>query len=420
MRDTQEVTSLAEITDPQIGDLYIVNSGGHRKLYGITPTLEIELIEPTDATELVTMLADHDVDEFQGMSSTGSDINNMVMIVPDATDKLTGVSAGDMTTLISKRHALSDTGTTATAYAIDDATLDASTATAPRTINLETMRTFFDYLRGTKAITPASASTCKFCLDANAPPQDVWPAVASIVDISPSARAITSSGMAFDTTDFKFGSQALQFNSSYIRAAAQSADFAFGTGDFTIEFWYKPVGGGGFIAGVDDGSYSLNSWVIYDSGDTIELKVGNGIDAYEPITIVYVDGLAGAWGHVAFSRGSGTIKSFLDGVVGTSSADTTNIAAVGKLSIGDYYEGGSGYYFGTLDGIVIHKGLARYTGAFTAPTRRPGAVPADVTVGRCEIGHYTIPQRQLAFWDETRAGWYDAFSGDHIAPGDGG
>lgn len=189
----------------------------------------------------------------------------------------------------------------------------------------------------------------------------------TIIDDSNSAKAGTVSGDAkISTAQFKYGSSSLVFDGTgdYITFSA-SADFGFGTGDFTLELYVRASAFPG--AGV--------YWPILDfrpaggvvPGGIFFNSTGN-IDYFNgSVDTVSSNAIAlNTWAHIAINRTSGTTKIFIDGVQGASFSDssnwaTTNICAIGK------HQAASTYFNGYLDNIRITKGVGRYPAAFTPP-----------------------------------------------------
>ena len=158
-----------------------------------------------------------------------------------------------------------------------------------------------------------------------------------------------------------------------------SADqnFAFGTGDFTIEFWAysRDVSATqrGFLqissaTGGLSTSY-VNGILIYQgggvSGGLLDGKlvavvnnnfIGSNVAVLTPNT----------WFHVALTRASGTARLFFNGNVHASIANTSNLTG-SNLVVGGIYNT-SFLYDGYIDDLRITKGVARYTANFTPPT----------------------------------------------------
>jgi hypothetical protein len=148
-----------------------------------------------------------------------------------------------------------------------------------------------------------------------------------------------------------------------------SADFTFGTGDFTIEFWIKTTDT--VFEMVTQTTTSTPNWgIVFTSGNIYWQKgfAAEGLLSTYPT----IDPLSGSWTHIAFTRngsGTGNIRFWINGVGQTaySGADTTNYTGTGPIQIagtGNQY----GFFNGYISNLRIVKGVAVYTGNFTVPT----------------------------------------------------
>ena len=77
--------------------------------------------------------------------------------------------------------------------------------------------------------------------------------------------------------------------------------------------------------------------------------------------------VANTWYHVAYVRSSGVTKLYIDGVQELSVADATNYTDT-NIFIGGWYNT-TFLLDGNIDDFRYTKGVARYTGTFTPPTR---------------------------------------------------
>ncbi len=193
------------------------------------------------------------------------------------------------------------------------------------------------------------------------------------------ANKITSTEV-FETT----GSVQFDGSGDYL-SVASSSDFAFGTGDFTIECWINlnSLPTTNAISGIVQNDIvdisSNDKWwfgVINDAG-TQRLSFGR----HSTSTRSYVDWFlnTNTWYYVTVVRQSGTIKLFIDGIIQTVTNSTIfngisfsqNGVSVGAIS--------TPYYFnGHISNLRILKGTALYTSNFTPPTRELTAIPNTV------------------------------------------
>lgn len=188
-----------------------------------------------------------------------------------------------------------------------------------------------------------------------------------------------------DTAQFKYGTASALFNGSsdYI-TVADSDDFNFGTGNFTIDFWvrwYNFTGNQGLVSQYeDDDNYWRIGWNAI--GTYIELLFRDGGTTmgsyrFNPDAL----GIADVWTHLAFVRNGTTALIFKNGVSQTlttntafGSNDVGNIT--GDLIIGAYITGTTTYryYNGWIDEVRVSKGIARWTSNFTPYEHKPNLV----------------------------------------------
>jgi len=170
--------------------------------------------------------------------------------------------------------------------------------------------------------------------------------------ISTSVKKFGTGSMAFDGTDDRL----------FIPTTPQ---FGFGTGDYTVEFWL-------YMSALPGTKYTLFDFRTASTAETHTIYVNssgymgfyNGsadvTSSSQPLSI-------NTWYHVAYSRGSGTLKIFVAGTQAYSAANTIDYQATRPLTIG---AGVSGIEVlnGYIDDLRITKGVARYTANFTPPT----------------------------------------------------
>lgn len=187
----------------------------------------------------------------------------------------------------------------------------------------------------------------------------------TFTDESSFTNNMTASGNAqVDTAQFKYGTASLLLDGTgdYL-SRADDADFGFGTGDFTVELWLRRDSGtsGDYplfdfrASGSQNGMFYLsptNRRLTYYNGSTY----GNTGSAPS----------ASTWAHVAFSRASGTLRAYLDGVEQWNTSMSGDFGSSRPLKVGANFTP-SAYANGHMDEIRVTKGVARYTTNFTPP-----------------------------------------------------
>ena len=195
----------------------------------------------------------------------------------------------------------------------------------------------------------------------------------AVIDSSNSAKAVAVVGTAqIDTAQSKFGGASLLLPSGggYV-TIAQSTDWEFGTGDFTIEAWIRvdnlAASRGIFGRGDSGVSGYLDLYVFTNGALYTNLYLNGG-------GVVVVNSAASAialntWYHVAFVRQGSTFRQYINGVSqGTPGSSALAARSItGPLSVGSL-GGGTFPFSGHIDEARVTKGVARYTADFTPPT----------------------------------------------------
>ena len=196
------------------------------------------------------------------------------------------------------------------------------------------------------AITNTSLLTCQY---------------AELFDASTNHFTITNNNTAPAITANPFDNYAYAFNGSQYFTAASSTAVTFGTGDFTIEFWFFATNTGGRqdIYGSDNGSDRISIWL---QGNTVQYyRAGTNITSGTFTT--------NTWVHCALVRSSGVSKIYLNGTQsGSSYTDTYNFTLSQGLKIGADVGGGPTPFYGYVTNLRVVKGTAVYTSTFTPST----------------------------------------------------
>ena len=143
---------------------------------------------------------------------------------------------------------------------------------------------------------------------------------------------------------------------------ASTGDFAFGTGDFTVEMWvyHTDLTGQqtyfgdtyGNTAGLYTYKTTTNQISLYDSTQ-------RSVSAANVIQL-------NTWHHVAWTRENGVLRAFLDGVKVDEDAHTVDYTTT-QYYVGDTAGTSSGEMFGYISNLRVLKGTALYTSDFTVP-----------------------------------------------------
>lgn len=163
------------------------------------------------------------------------------------------------------------------------------------------------------------------------------------------------------TSNSLFGGASLALDDGDRLSTSGSVDFQFGTGDFTIEGWFRQTkAGSGFGTNffLDIGLNNANGIgsSLSDSGQ-LEVRTSSGNRITQNIT-------AGAIYLSICGVGGNTLYIGANGVV-TSTAFSYNVTHSGTVYLGYGAPFGFG---GNIDEFRITKGVARYTSNYATPT----------------------------------------------------
>jgi len=157
-------------------------------------------------------------------------------------------------------------------------------------------------------------------------------------------------------------------SSQYLTVPA-SANYALGTGDFTIEWWQYQTGTGTFPRVFSVGSAPTASVAVsIESGTFYFWEGSDGSPKFTSALSSYLN----TWVHFAISRISGQTSVYRNGTqIGSTYADTNNINdSSSVLSIGrDMVATPSTYFTGYISNFRIVKGTGIYTANFATPTK---------------------------------------------------
>lgn len=200
---------------------------------------------------------------------------------------------------------------------------------------------------------------------------------AGLTDVKGHALTLNG-GVTRSSAQSMFGGYSAYFDGVDDYIALPEADFAFGTGDFTIEFFIYVDG-------------SVNARSIFDfrpdgangAYPSLSMSATNTLNFWHSATsrIVGTHVIANAWHHVELSRASGVTKLFVDGAQdGSSYTDATTYgcgASRPRIGSGGYSTPESPFK-GHIEDLRITKGVARHTAKFTTPA---AAFPHGLSIG---------------------------------------
>jgi hypothetical protein len=198
----------------------------------------------------------------------------------------------------------------------------------------------------------------------------------TFTDNSLNTKTVTAVGNAkISTSVYKYGGASGSFDGTGDAVAVpDSADFSFGSGEFTIEFWvyFNSLASNVGLASHAAASGSNNSWSLtWFTNNALSFRYTSNGATGTTRTAAFTPSTS-TWYHIAVVRdSSNTLRIFADGVqlysIGISTF--TFFESSASLVLGARY---SIYEFslnGYLDDVRITKGVGRYTANFTPPAQ---------------------------------------------------
>lgn len=203
----------------------------------------------------------------------------------------------------------------------------------------------------------------------------------NLIDNGPnnlSATSVTGGSLTY-LSPAKWGSSSIGGASSSVALYADSALWAFGSGDWTIECWvYNSTAAGGFVQGqtqffmgqsngllsVANSAWGLGYTAI---GKPYVSIIGASQTPYDMTGTTTLS--SDTWHHIAATRVGSTVRLFLNGAVEATNTISEAMQDVpGPLAICGYGNSGAPYNgVALIDDIRITKGVGRYSGSYTVP-----------------------------------------------------
>ena len=197
----------------------------------------------------------------------------------------------------------------------------------------------------------------------------------TFTDSSDNGFTITAGGdVQHDTDQAKFGASSILFDGTgdYLQLA-DSSSWAFGSGDFTIDFWVRfnslastsalvtqwGSGQQSFAPNLQNSTTLRFNYSTTGSNVVIPIFTGSALST-------------GTWYHIAFARSGNDLKAFVDGtqygstydITGVTLHDSTDPLRIGTLGTSTWPLNG------WIDEFRIVKGEAKWTSNFTPPAKK--------------------------------------------------
>ena len=200
--------------------------------------------------------------------------------------------------------------------------------------------------------------------------------VSNSVNSGSTTKTITVSGAAADSTDSNFYNGSFVFDGSNDQlSCAASADFNFGSSDFTLEAWLNmdTIGSSMAISEISGQSSASSPYGQWYFSTSTGWQWYHSSSNYAIISKDKVP--TNKWFHLALVRNGNTLKHYLDGVEQASSSYTRTDAGKSDAAWIIGQQNSSSYFDGHIQDYRIYNGVAKYTSNFIPASTSPDILP---------------------------------------------
>jgi hypothetical protein len=205
---------------------------------------------------------------------------------------------------------------------------------------------------------------------------------AGIIDQTGKNNLETLGGAQLSTAVKKYNNASIYFDGTgdYLYSPP-NLNYAMGSGNFTIEFWYYPVthtNTDPTIMGNYNATWTSNKWAFHAPHASYASKYSFWVNNYAAGSAILVSTsniTNGAWAHIAITRSGSTWRIFVNGTIEATTTSSVALdggtaASMDGFYIGaNFYSGHGGRHINAyIDDLRITKGYARYTANVTPPT----------------------------------------------------
>ncbi len=208
----------------------------------------------------------------------------------------------------------------------------------------------------------------------------------NVTDSETTPKTVTNNSVTFSSSIYKFGAYSGSFNgtSSYL-TLADSNDWYFGTGDFTIEGWFyfnSLASSPGLFTQYASSGNRMFSQVASDGTVYYVDQFGGAFKAHYNTAAGAIT--TGVWTHIAIVRNTSSLLIFINGIsqalTVTTPISTNDLGDIAtNFSIGgDPNFSSTQYLNGYVDEFRVSKGVARWTSDFIPPNAAYSAAQVPI------------------------------------------
>lgn len=193
----------------------------------------------------------------------------------------------------------------------------------------------------------------------------------TFTDSSSSPKTVTRTGATISTTQSKFGGASARFQNTTDKLTIPSSSaFDFGSGDFTVEAWFRPdsVSSGTQVLLDRGGLSSYTPWAVSLFNNFLRLEcsvdgVSWAVNVFSDVTVS-----ATTWYHLAATRSGSNFRLFLNGTLTASATASGALMSSSSTVVIGNTNSSASPFAGYMDDVRVTKGIARYTSNFSIPT----------------------------------------------------
>ena len=225
-------------------------------------------------------------------------------------------------------------------------------------------------------------------------------------DDGPDERTVTLAGNAqLDTAQKKFGTASLLLDGNGdLASAADDGDFDFGSGDFTVDGFFRisSLGNNAFFSHWENGDAAGQSFYLVHFNGSNTLRFAYRLTTGIVESSYTWEPSADTFYHIAVVRYGTTLKVYIDGVavISDSVSTTSLIASEDPFRIGAFNDATTASptleweFAGHVDEVRVTKGQARYIANFVPTT---SAFEATDATAQTQDPYFNSVVLQLSF-----------------------
>jgi hypothetical protein len=211
----------------------------------------------------------------------------------------------------------------------------------------------------------------------------------TFLDSSTNNFTITRNGNTTQGSFSPYGSNWSNYfdgTGDYLTVPANTA-FAFGTGDFTVEFWFNAASyrtsGPYYDCFLALGNFANSPYFRINQDGRLTAGITASNEYYSTSTVTL-----NQWTHFAVTRQGSTVRIFVNGSLQTTQTNSTNLLNSTDVTIGtSAWQAANETFTGYLSNIRVLKGTALYTSTFT-PSTTPLTAITNTSLLTCQSNRF--------------------------------